>query len=186
MLVGFLLTCGVGLAACADDQTNAALPPDELAEEMCGSLVTWVNEISTATNELDDEVQGLLAEGSTQMSPEVDAAFVGWVDDVEAASDERVAAVDELRFPPTERGAELADELAAAAADARAEVDSVRADVEQLLATDETMSGRMSTILVNTEKVLSLAEPDIDGGDDADELDRAILAEPSCEHVTEP
>ncbi|OWY58700.1 hypothetical protein B7486_78565, partial [cyanobacterium TDX16] len=116
-----LLVGALGLAACSDDQTDAALPPDELAQEMCGSLVTWVNEISGATNMLDDDVQELLNQGSTQVSPEVEATFVGWVDEVEAASDQLVTDVDQLRFPPTERGVELADDLAAAAADARAE-----------------------------------------------------------------
>jgi hypothetical protein len=185
-LLALALAVGAaGLGACTDGGASGP-DPDDVALEVCGTLVTWVDEISEATDGLDDEVQVLIDEGAEQTSPEVEAIFVGWVDTVEAATDGLVEAVDGLRFPPTERGAQLADDLAAAAGDARAEVDSIRADVDEVLAEDESMAGRMRTILVNTEKVLSLAEPDVEGGDDADELDQAFLAEPTCEHVTEP
>lgn len=182
-LIAVLMAGGsFGLAACGDGAGTSQSEAEELAVDVCGTLVTWVDEISTATNELDDEVQVLVDEGSD----DVDSAFTAWVDEVEAATDALVDAVGSLRFPPTGRGRELADDLAAAAAEARAEVDAIREDVEAVVAEDESMGGRMRTVLVNTEKVLSLAEPDIDGGKDADTLDQAILAEPTCEHVTEP
>jgi len=57
----------------------------------------------------------------------------------------------------------------------------VRGDVEEELASDETLRARMGTIIVNTEKVLSLAEPSIET---EGELDQAFLDEPTCEHVT--
>jgi hypothetical protein len=185
-LLALVLGVGsIGVTACSGDGPSGP-SADEVAVDVCGTLVAWVDEISVATDGLDDEVQVLIDDGAVQGSPEVEATFLGWVDVVEAATDGLVETVDGLRFPPTQRGAELAEDLAAAAAAARAEVDSIRADVEEALAEDESMAGRMRIVLVNTEKVLSLAEPEVDGADDADELDRALLAEPTCEHVTEP
>jgi hypothetical protein len=172
----------LGLGACSDGPATSEADAEQLAVDVCGTLVTWVDEISTATNTLDDEVQALVDAGSD----DVDTAFTGWVDEVEAATDRLGDEVGSLRFPPTARGEELADDLAAAAAEARAEVDEVRADVEAVVAADESIGGRMRTVLVNTEKVLSLAEPEVDDGEDADVLDQALLAEPTCEHVTEP
>jgi hypothetical protein len=175
-----------GLGACTDDgesydgEAGSAgdPPPAAVADEVCGTIIDWVDEISVATDELNDVVQELEVEGDSN----VDEPFLTWVATVEAATDGLVEAVATLELPDTERGQALADDLAESAADARAEVDEVRADVEEELASDETLRARMGTIIVNTEKVLSLAEPSIetDGG----ELDQAFLDEPTCEHVT--
>lgn len=185
LLVGLLLCAGGLTSACARGTSTPGPPPDDVAAAVCGTLVDWVGEIAAATSDLNDEVQAVAHEG--EVAPdELDSEFLRWIDAVEAATDALVDGVGDLRFPPTERGAELAEDLAESADAARAEVDDLREQVEQLLGSEETLGSRMRTILVKAEKVMALAEPDVDGGDDADPLDRALLSEPACEHVTEP
>jgi hypothetical protein len=161
------------LVACGDDGG----PSDaEVAEATCGVLVAWTNDVAERVN---------TAEGQMMEGEDLQALMLAALDDVvartEALGDELAA----LDLPDGEGGDALAEELRTGQEAALADLQGFRADVEAIPDPDpESRNFRKAQLVVELEKPRSLVKPDVQGDLGDADLEAAIAAEPSCEHVT--
>jgi len=165
LLASLTLACG-----------SSEVSDEEVAAEACGLLVAWTDDVAAIANAGQDEmVEGV----------DVRAVMLDVLDDVAARTDELVADMDELDHPDTEGGRAFAEDLRAGAAEARADLDHFRAEVEAIPDPDpERLQFRKAQLVVELEKPRSLVKPDVQDDLGDPELEAVIAAEDSCRFVT--
>jgi hypothetical protein len=188
--LGLCLTLVAGGAGCSDKSgedaaeagsstTTSAGPALEgdaaFAFELCSTLTGWVNQITAATQELNDAVQG----NNPATRP-----YDTWGEEVTAATDDLEPRLAAVTYPDTPQGQAIREAVLAGAAEAEARIDEVVGQIDALLEEFPDSHSRVGTLLVRTEKALHDPEPPVEA--DGTALDDALLAEPECKHVTEP
>ncbi len=160
--------------ACGGDTTGAT--DAEVAAGACGVLVAWTDDVAEIVNTTESQME----EGA-----DLQALMLAALDEVILRTDglgEELAAV---RYPDSDGGRALAEDLRRGQDEAAADLDGFRAEVEAIPTPDpESTNYRRAQLVVELEKPRSLVKPDVqDDLGDAD-LEAAIAAEDSCAFVT--
>lgn len=165
--------CGASLPTSAE--TAAA----DTAEQVCGLLREWSNEMAASINATSDAITD-----ADDPATANDVLLDGF-DDLVAIAEEHVTEARELDLPPSGDRERLAADLQAGTEAAVDELESRRAEFEDLPPIEiDDQQGVLGGAFVSLEKAQSLVEPEIVGYDD-EEVRAAFNAEPSCEHVVQ-
>jgi hypothetical protein len=163
--------CGASLPTSAE--TAAA----DTAEQVCGLLRGWSNEMAASLNATSDAIT------ADDDPATADDVLLDGFDDLIAIAEEHVTEAGEIDLPASGDRDRLAADLRAGAEAAVDELESQRAEIEDLPPIEvDDQQGVMGGAFVSLEKAQSLVEPEIVGYDD-EEVRAAFNAEPTCEHV---
>jgi len=155
---------------------SSGVSDEEVAAEACGLLVEWTDDVAALANAGQDE----LVEGA-----DVPAVMLEVLDDITARTDELAADLEALEHPDTDGGRAFAEDLRSGAAEARADLEGFRAEVEAIPDPDpERLPYRRAQLVVELEKPRSLVKPDVQDDLGDAELEAAIAEEESCRFVT--
>lgn len=175
-----VIALAVATTACgASRPTSAETAAADTAEQVCGLLRGWSNEMAASLNATSDAITA--ADDPTTAN---DVLLDGF-DDLIAIAEEHVVEAGGLDLPPSGDRDRLTADLQAGAEAAVDELESRRADIEDLPPIEvDDQQGVMGGAFVSLEKAQSLVEPEVVGYDDA-EVQAAFNAEPTCEHVVQ-
>jgi hypothetical protein len=171
--VAALLLLAALLFGCGDDSSPSDV---ETAQAVCSTLVAWTNDVAEAVDATENQMM---------TATDLAALMVAAVDDAIARTEQLGEELDDLSFPEGEGGDQLADELRSGQEAALADLHGFRAELEDIPEPDpESRNYRKAQLVVELEKPRSLVKPDVQNDLDDPDLEAAIAAEPSCEHVT--
>jgi hypothetical protein len=164
----------LSLVACGDDDGDVT--DAQAARGACRALVAWTNDVTDIVNATELEmVEGI------DLQPLMLAA----IDEVIVRTDrlgEELAAVE---MPDSDGGRAFGEDLRTGQEEAAADLAGFREEILAIPDPDpESTNYRKAQLVVELEKPRSLVKPDVQGDLGDADLEAAIAAEDSCEHVT--
>ena len=175
-----LLGAGIALAACGDDDDDGGggggdqVSAEDYASAVCSSTQDWVQGLQKRATDL----QGSLG---TDISPEEGKeALAGFLDDVISDTEDWITGLNDAGVPDVSGGEDAAEDLRAAAEEAKGVLEDTRSSVDDLPTDDEQEfaqeAGKVGTA---TEDSLgkvgdAISEPE------SEELKTALEETPAC------
>jgi len=178
-----VLGAALALGACGGDDDDDGggggdqVSAEEYASAICSSTQDWVGSLQKRATDLGESL-------GTDVSPEQGKdALAGFLDDVIADTDDWIAGVTDAGVPDVSGGEQAAEDLRAAAEEAKGVLEDTRASVEDLPTDDEAEFAREADEVGNaTEESLgkvgdAIAEPE------SDELRTALEETEECKQL---
>jgi hypothetical protein len=179
LLTALLVAALAGAAGCGGDSGGSAgaQSPEGWSTDMCTAVGDWVDELQTRSDALGETTSG--ASGVE----DVRTAFVDFLDDAVARTDQMVDEVEAAGHPDVENGEEIADGLLAELRPMQAELEDARDNAEALPDDPTAFAQGAQEIGQSMQQVSETASNGIaDVGKEfsSAELEEAMDAEPAC------